>query len=34
MILLQNGSYNGLLGELQQEKSDIGWANLFYNYDR
>ena len=24
-----NGTFNGLVGELQKENSDVGWADLF-----
>ena len=26
---IKNGSFNGLVGELQKENSDIGWADLY-----
>jgi hypothetical protein len=26
---LKNGSFNGLVGELQKENSDVGWADLY-----
>ena len=29
-----NGSFDGLVGELQFERADLGWANLFMKYDR
>ena len=33
-VVVQNGSYDGLVGELEKEKTDIGWANLYLNVDR
>ena len=30
----RNGSFTGLVGELQQDRSDIGWADLFLVPDR
>ena len=29
-----NDSFNGLVGQLQKEESDIGWADLFIVPDR
>ena len=29
-----NGTFNGLVGELQQESSDVGWADLFMSPER
>ena len=31
---LENDSFNGLVGQLQKEESDIGWADLFIVPDR
>ena len=30
----KNGSFSGLVGELQKENSDIGWADLYIVPDR
>ena len=30
----KNGSFSGLVGELQKETSDIGWADLYIVPDR
>jgi len=30
---LKNGSFDGLVGELQFEWADIAWANLFMKYN-
>ena len=30
----KNGSFNGLVGQLEKEESDIGWADLFIVPDR
>ena len=31
---MQNGEYNGLVGELQRGDSDLGWADIFVSYER
>ena len=31
---LENDSFNGLVGQLQKEESDIGWADQFIVPDR
>ena len=30
----KNGSFTGLVGQLQREKSDVGWANVYMVPDR
>ena len=30
----QNGTYNGLVGQLQKDITDIGWADLFMMPER
>jgi len=30
----EDGSFNGIVGELQFERADVGWANLFIKTDR
>ena len=30
----KNGSFDGLVGELQFERAQLGWANLYMKYDR
>ena len=30
----KNGSFTGLVGQLQKENSDIGWADLYMVPDR
>ena len=29
-----NGTYDGLEGELQFNRAQLGWANLFQKYDK
>ena len=31
---MQNGEYDGLVGELQRGESDLGWADIFITYER